>query len=989
MTLPALKLYLFGPLRIEQNGETVALRRRKAQALLAYLAVTRQPHHRDALATLLWPEFNQQQARTNLRRELAELRTVLGVARLVDDRVTVHLNTASPFALDLADFQQHLVQARHCPHPGHAPGTDVCLACLPHLRQAAAHYSDHFLAGFTLPDSPAFDDWHFFQADGLRQTLATLLEQLVRGHSAAQQFTDAIPFARRWVALDPLHEPAHCQLMLAYALAGQHAAALRQYESCVRVLEEELGVPPAAETTAVYAQIRQRVGGMGQTTLIPIGPLRQAAEQAAEAPAAAPPFQVPAPPPHFVGRTAEITQLCAGLLQPTTPIYALVGMGGAGKTTLAIQVAHLLHADFADGVLWANAVSSDPLDIASASARAYGYDFSGLADLESRAAALRGVLSEKAVLLVLDNVDQATRARPLLPSGNQCAVLLTTRDLDAANALNAQVLRLGELSAVHSRQLLGQILGEGRVADEEEAAAEIGALLHYLPLAVEIVAQRLKSRPRQRLGQTVARLQNEQQRLDLGISDRAVRTSFAVSWAALAAELQRCFALAGVFAGRPFSAAAVAYLADAGVDATEEWLFALEALSLVKAEGERYYRQHPLLADFAREKLGVGKTLQGVQRRMATYYQLFAHQHQADYGALDAEWENILAGMRTAHALGEWPLVLAYVDALGEAWFIRARYTDARQAFELAGLAATALGDTQKLAACLHKQGEACFEQSDYAQAAHLLSRGIQIFQQLDNEAALADLQCDLAKLALEQGHYDEAEQLLTESRHIKEKLGDRMGIAAAQYGLARVFTYKGDDEKTEHFCRGALEIQDAIDDQLGVLQTLRILASVCYRKHDYTLAQAYGERGLALCRALGEQGELAPTLYHLSMVYRRQGNLHLAQEYAAEALKLSQSMGNRKLEALTLYSLSIVKEDMHEYDSALELGLKSQRLLRTLQDNFSLVYLFVHLGDLYKHFNQIQQANAVWQDGLVLAEAGKHPSLPSLQVRLGYPNPS
>lgn len=274
MALPALNLYLFGPLRIEQDGAAVVSRRRKAQALLAYLAVTGQPHSRDALATLLWPEFNQSQARTNLRRELAELRGILGAARLLDDRVTVALNRESPFALDLADFQQHLAQARQCLHPGHPSESDICSTCLPHLRQAAALYTADFLAGFTLPDSPAFDDWHFFQADGLRQTLPQLLERLVVGHCAIEQFTEAIPFARRWVALDPLHEPAHCQLMLVYELAGQHAAARRQYESCVQVLDEELGVPPAEETTVLYEQIRQRVGEAGQPIHLPTWPLR-------------------------------------------------------------------------------------------------------------------------------------------------------------------------------------------------------------------------------------------------------------------------------------------------------------------------------------------------------------------------------------------------------------------------------------------------------------------------------------------------------------------------------------------------------------------------------------------------------------------------------------------------------------------------------------------------------------------------------------------
>ncbi|MEZ4865990.1 MAG: BTAD domain-containing putative transcriptional regulator [Caldilineaceae bacterium] len=663
MTLPALSLYLFGPLRIEQNGAPVALRRRKAQALLAYLAVTGQPHSRDALATLLWPEFNQSQARTNLRRELAELRGLLGKGRLLDDRVTVALNMAPPFTFDLRDFQDNLAQARQCLHPGHPATTDACPACLPHLNEAAARYRDDFLAGFALPDSPAFDDWQFFQADGLRQTLTQLLERLVQGHSTVQQYAEAIPHARRWVALDPLHEPAHCALMVAYELAGQRAAALRQYESCVRVLDEELGAPPSAETTALVEQIQQRAGETGQPIQLPSWPGPKAAEHPAEtpSPAAPPPFQAPAPPPHFVGRDAEITQLCTGLLQPETPIYALVGMGGAGKTTLAAQVAQLLRDDFPDGVLWAHAVSSDPLDIAATWARAYGYDFGGLSDLESRAAAIRGVLAEKVVLIVLDNVEQSSEIRPLLPNGDHCAVLLTTRDLDAANALNAQVLFLGELSAANSRQLLVAILGAPRVVDEEEAVGEIGALLHYLPLAVEIVAQRLKSRPRQRLSQIVERLQDEAGRLALEISDRAVRASFAVSWAALDEPLQRCFALLGVFAGRPFAAEAIAYLAEAQVDVTEEWLFALEALSLVKAEGERYYRQHPLLADFAREKLVDGAE---VSTRMADYYYEFAQVNQQHYAVLKLEWEKLMVAELIFCTNRRTPLVNTFVPVI-------------------------------------------------------------------------------------------------------------------------------------------------------------------------------------------------------------------------------------------------------------------------------------------------------------------------------------
>jgi ABC-type oligopeptide transport system substrate-binding subunit len=114
------------------------------------------------------------------------------------------------------------------------------------------------MAGFTLRDCPGFDEWQFFQSEGLRHELASALERLVRGHSAQGAYEPAIPYARRWLALDPLHEPVHRQLMQLYTWAGQRALALRQYGECERVLQEELGVPPEEETTQLYQAIKEK-----------------------------------------------------------------------------------------------------------------------------------------------------------------------------------------------------------------------------------------------------------------------------------------------------------------------------------------------------------------------------------------------------------------------------------------------------------------------------------------------------------------------------------------------------------------------------------------------------------------------------------------------------------------------------------------------------------------------------------------------------------
>jgi DNA-binding SARP family transcriptional activator len=247
-----LKLRCLGPLRIEVDGAPLEITRRKALALLVYLAVSNDSHSRDALATLFWPEANQRRARAALRSALWELnKSPLGDWLEVETE-SVTLNRSAGMWLDVTRFQQLLSSCQG----HHHPAAEVCPACLDPLAEAVSLYRDDFLTGFTLPDAPDFDEWQFFQSESLRQQFASALERLARLHNARGDPAAAIPYARRWLSLDPLHEPAHRQLMLLYANSGQQAAALRQYQLCVDTLQAELGFAPTSETTALYEQIR-------------------------------------------------------------------------------------------------------------------------------------------------------------------------------------------------------------------------------------------------------------------------------------------------------------------------------------------------------------------------------------------------------------------------------------------------------------------------------------------------------------------------------------------------------------------------------------------------------------------------------------------------------------------------------------------------------------------------------------------------------------
>jgi DNA-binding SARP family transcriptional activator len=263
-----LALYLLGAPRLELDGEALHISRRKVVALLAYLTLEKGSHSRDALATLLWPERDQSRARAYLRRALSELKRSLAGELLVIDRETAGLHPAADLWLDVSEFQARLAA---CETHGH-PVTEVCPDCVPLLKAAVDLYRGDFMAGFTLRDSPEFDEWQFFQAGGLRAQLAGVLKRLVRWHSSQGEYESALPYARRWLALDPWHEPAHRSLMILYAQAGQRAAALRQYVECEKVMQEELGLAPEEETTKLYATIKEGrdLAPLGDGTVAPV-----------------------------------------------------------------------------------------------------------------------------------------------------------------------------------------------------------------------------------------------------------------------------------------------------------------------------------------------------------------------------------------------------------------------------------------------------------------------------------------------------------------------------------------------------------------------------------------------------------------------------------------------------------------------------------------------------------------------------------------------
>ena len=232
-----LEFRLLGFPEFRLNGRRVELALRKAAALLIYLAEAGGPVAREVAATLLWPETDEEAARARLRRTLHKVRIAFGSEVIAATGASLSLHSALSVEVNSKVFE-------------HACNVGP-------LDEAADIYTGDFLAGFSLPDCPEFEEWVFFRREALRSRLVQALERLIEAKIAGGEPRTAVVHATRLVGLDPLSESAHRHLIRAHLAAGDRAAAERQIESCALLLREELGITPDPATLALVREPTQ------------------------------------------------------------------------------------------------------------------------------------------------------------------------------------------------------------------------------------------------------------------------------------------------------------------------------------------------------------------------------------------------------------------------------------------------------------------------------------------------------------------------------------------------------------------------------------------------------------------------------------------------------------------------------------------------------------------------------------------------------------
>ncbi|WP_435242878.1 AfsR/SARP family transcriptional regulator [Streptomyces cucumeris] len=412
--------------------------------------------------------------------------------------------------------------------------------------------------------------------------------------------TDVVSELTAMTAAHPLRERLRELLMLALYRSGRQAEALAVYNDTRRLLAEDLGVDPCPELSELHQRILQADAELAAPP----------DSRAAAGPTFVRPAQLPATVADFTGRAAFVTELSDQLASAeghVMAVSAVAGIGGVGKTTLAVHVAHAARHHFPDGQLYvdlqgAGPVPAEPEAVLGSFLRSLGLPESAVPDgVEERSALYRSTLDGRRVLTLLDNARDAAQVRPLLPGTEGCAALITSRarmvDLESAHLVDLDVMSPDEALVLFTR-----IVGEERVRSERKAAMDVVAACGFLPLAIRIAASRLASRRMWTVSTLALKLANERRRLDeLRVGDLAVRATFELGYGQLEPEQAKAFRLLGLAEGPDISLAAAAVALDLDPFDAEELLESLVDASLLESAAPGRYRYHDLVRLYARD----------------------------------------------------------------------------------------------------------------------------------------------------------------------------------------------------------------------------------------------------------------------------------------------------------------------------------------------------------------------------------------------------
>ncbi|GGM23419.1 SARP family transcriptional regulator [Micromonospora sonchi] len=922
---------LLGNVEAQADDNAIDLGHVRQRCVLAVLLVeANKVVHTDQLLDRVWMDRPPQRAHGTLYSYLSRLRRALSGA---DDVGIVrqqggYLLNVDPMAVDLHRFQALVARARLTADDDEA---------LRQFDEALGLWRGEPFAGLDTP-------WFNTSRTALHQ--ARLAAERDRTDIALRrgQHSSLLSELSRGVAEQPLDERLTGQLMLALSRSGRQAEALDQYQRIRHRLADVLGVDPGADLQELHLRILHGDREFAASAVPADGPGTGRT-----------PRQLPPPPANFAGRVRELAALTDAVDRQVATgggvtISAVGGMGGIGKTWLALRWAHDNLDRFPDGQLYVNLRGFEPAGAAMPPAVALrGFlDALGVppgsvpADLDAQASMYRGMVSGRRMLIVLDNARDAEQVRPLLPGVPGCAVVVTSRQqLSGLVAVEgARPVTLDLLTAAEARELLASRLSGSRVAAEPASVQGIVERCSGLPLALAIVAARASAQPGFPLAALDRELAELQGSLDgfAGGGDPAtdLRSVFSWSYRALGEPAAQLFRLLGLHPGPDISVRAAASLAALPERQVRPVLGELHRMQLLVERVPGRYTCHDLLRAYATELV---ESEPADVRRAALHRMLDHYLHSAC--SADARLSPLRdqLGLPPAEAGVRPEAPAEHAPAL--AWF---------------------------------------------TEEAPVLMRVVELAARHGFDRHVRQLAWALTTFFSRRGYWADLIAVQERALAAAERDGDRAAQAQAHLNIVPAYTETGRFELARAHLERALALLDELADRVGQAHTLLTLSWLSEKDGDQAAALHHDERALRLFRDHGHQAGEARALNALGWDHAMLGEYQEAVRYCQQAVALQRRLGDLTGEANSWDTLGYAHHHLGHYRWAARCYGRALKLSRELGHRYNEAEALRHLGDTRQALGDHEAAARCWRHALQILTEIAHPEAQQLRDKLAAP---